>query len=122
MDNGTTNTSNGSNGLAPLTLPTGDELAGRLVDLAHDAWALRGRVVDVRDIRAGFNIDPVAYDSILSLDAEQRRAVVDFVTFTTTDEPLLCGLRVHRDPGLFMPARDAGRWAVVLIMAPGDPE
>lgn len=120
MDNGTTNTSNGPAGLAPLELPVGDELAGRLVDLAHDAWGLRGRIADVRGIRIGFNIDPVAYDTLLGLDAEQRSAVTDFVTYTDTGQPLLCGLAVRRDITIYP---DKGkRWLVVLIMAPGDPE
>jgi hypothetical protein len=117
MENGT---STNGRGLAPLSLPVGDELAVRLVDLSSDAWGLRGRLVDVRGIRVGFNIDPVAYDSLLSLDATQRAAVVDFVTYTNTDEPLLCGLAVRRDVTIY-PEKDQ-RWLVVLVMAPGDPE
>jgi hypothetical protein len=104
------------------------ELAGRLTDLASDAWALRARVADLRGLQIGFQVCPEAYDAMVDIagDPVKREAVAEFLTFSGTATeghaftlhraPILVGIRARNDPALSR--GPDGRWTLALVLAP----
>jgi hypothetical protein len=93
--------------------PATDELAGKFTDLYSDAWGLRARIVDLRDLRIGFQISPDAYQAITELDGTQLAAMSDLIMIDP-EGILLCGIRCRPDDNL----PELPRWPIALVMSP----
>jgi hypothetical protein len=94
--------------------PATDELAGKFTDLYSDAWGLRARIVDLRDLRIGFQVSPEAFEALAELDSTQLAAMSDLVTVDDEGNILLCGIRCRSDDNL----PDVRRWPIALVMSP----
>jgi hypothetical protein len=94
--------------------PATDELAGKFTDLYSDAWGLRARIVDLRDLRIGFQISPEAFEALTELDSTQLAAMSDLVTVDDEGNILLCGIRCRPDDNL----PELPRWPIALVMSP----
>lgn len=92
-----------------------DPLAIKFADLYTDAWGLRGRVADTRNLQVGFQVSPEAYHAMDRLTPEQLAAMSDFLVWDK-GALMMCGILTRANANLHVDGDE--RWLVALVLAP----
>lgn len=101
-----------------MNTPTKDQLdlAGQVVDLVTRAWSLRARVADVRGLRVGWVVSPLAYEALITTEGDvigNGPPAVQLVEVDGQARALFLEYEMRPDSNM-----DA--WGLVLALSPGE--